>query len=153
MSGRRVVRSGGGNVAHLLRPPPHGGIFPQIPGAVPFGVRRLQSGIDTELAERASEMGLSIMDDWIGGREGGGARTLGVFYAAVVQVGLIYGSGSWVMSLRIGKILGGFHHQVIWLLTGKMPQRNGNDTWTYPPVGVNDGGRNEGGGDLHFLTP
>ena len=40
------------------------------------------------------------------------ARKLGVFYIAMVQAVLLHGSGKWVMSLRIGRTLVGFHHRV-----------------------------------------
>ena len=61
-------------------------------------------------------------------------QTLGIFYTAVVQAVLLYRLETWVMSLWIGKTLGGFHHQVIRKLTGLMPQRNGGRTWPYPPM-------------------
>ena len=47
------------------------------------------------------------------GWEGEDSRTLGVFYREVVQVVLIFGSETWVMSPRIRKNLGRFHHWVI----------------------------------------
>ena len=39
-------------------------------------------------------------------REGADARTSGQIYLAVVQVFIIYGSETWVMTPRIGRVLG-----------------------------------------------
>ena len=52
------------------------------------------------------------------GREGEDARMLGLFYVAVVQVVLMYGSETWVMSPRIGRTLCGFHNRAVCRLTG-----------------------------------
>ena len=62
-------------------------------------------------------------------------QTSGMFYATVVQAILLYGLETWIMSPWIGKALGGFHHRVVWRLTGWMPQRNFDGTWTYLPLG------------------
>ena len=51
------------------------------------------------------------------GREGAYSWMLGVFYIAVVKAVLLYGSETWVMSLFIGRTLGGFHHRVDLRLT------------------------------------
>ena len=60
---------------------------------------------------------------WLLRREGADARTLGMFYVAVVQAVLIYRSEMWVMSPRIGKMLGGFYHWVAHRLTGWQAKR------------------------------
>ena len=39
------------------------------------------------------------------------------------------------MYLLIGKMLGGFNHRVIQRLTGRMPQKSREGTWTQPPLG------------------
>ena len=67
-------------------------------------------------------MGVSITGDWTGW---GGYVEVGIFYIAVVQVVLLYGLESWVMSPQIGKVLGSIHHQDIWQITGKIPNMNG----------------------------
>ena len=67
---------------------------------------------------------------WAIRREGADARTSRIFYTTLVQVVLLYRSESWVMSTRIGKTLGGFQHR----LKGRITQRNGDGTWTYPPL-------------------
>ena len=58
-------------------------------------------------------------------------RTSGIFYIAVVQVLLLYGLEMWVMSPRIGRTMGGLHHQVVRRQMGKMPQSNMDGTWKY----------------------
>ena len=64
------------------------------------------------------------------GREGADARMSGMFYITVVQVVLLYGLESWVFSLGIGKVLGGFPHWVKRWLTGRISQCKGEEMWT-----------------------
>ena len=52
------------------------------------------------------------------GWEGADAWAPRMFYTAVVQVILLYGSETWIISLLVGKMLGSFHHRVIRRLTG-----------------------------------
>ena len=61
---------------------------------------------------------------WVLVWEGVDARTLGMFYTAVVQAVLIYGLETWFMSPCIGKTLVVFHHQLVRRLTGFMPLWN-----------------------------
>ena len=63
-------------------------------------------------------------------REGTDARMSGMFYIAVVQVVLLYGLESWVFSLGIVKVMGGFPHWVIRWLTGRISQCKGEEMWT-----------------------
>ena len=58
---------------------------------------------------------------WLLGREGSYERTSGMFYIAVVQSVLLYGLETWLVSLMIGKTMGGFQHQVIQRLMGRIP--------------------------------
>ena len=58
-----VVIGGGGNGTHRLRPPSHGGVILQVSGTGTVGVRRRVSGGDSELAESAAEMGVSVTGD------------------------------------------------------------------------------------------
>ena len=60
---------------------------------------------------------------------------VGIFNTEVVQVVLLYGSESWVVSPQIGKVLGSIHHQDIWRLMGHIPNTNGYETWRYLPLG------------------
>ena len=52
-----------------------------------------------------------------------------MIYAVVVQAVLIYGSEMWVISPRIGKTLGGFHHWVACILTGQKQNRRLYGMW------------------------
>ena len=52
-------------------------------------------------------------------REGVDARTLGRIFVAVVQEVVIYRSDMWLMTPRIGRVLGGFHHRVAHRMTGR----------------------------------
>ena len=45
-------------------------------------------------------------------------RAWAMMYKAVVHTVLIYGSGSWVVTDVILKVVDGFHHQVAWRITG-----------------------------------
>ena len=64
--------------------------------------------------------------------EGADAQTLVIFYIAVVHAVLLYGSETWFMTLRIGRNLVGFHHQVVRRLMRRIPQRKLDGAWTYP---------------------
>ena len=68
------------------------------------------------------------------GREGADARTLGRIYLAVVQAVLMYGSDTWVMKLRIGRVLGRFQHRVACKITGQKHWRGRDGRWVYPPL-------------------
>ena len=37
---------------------------------------------------------------------------------------------------RVGKILGGFHHRVVWILKGHIPHQNLDRKLTHPPLGM-----------------
>ena len=60
---------------------------------------------------------------WILGRDGADTWTLGCFYVTVVQAILLFRSQTWVLTLHIKRILGGFHHRVARRISGKMPHR------------------------------
>ena len=55
---------------------------------------------------------------WVLSREEVDSRTLGHIYLVVVQSVLLYGSKKWVLTPRIQRVLGGFHHRVARMLTG-----------------------------------
>ena len=46
------------------------------------------------------------------GQEVADPRTSSIFYKKVVQATLLFGAESWVMSPKIGRILGDFHHRL-----------------------------------------
>ena len=68
------------------------------------------------------------------GRERGDYQTLGQIYLVVVQLVILYGSETWFMNPRIGRVLGRFHHRVARRLIVRQPQRGRNGVWTYPPL-------------------
>ena len=51
-------------------------------------------------------------------REGSDPGMSNRFYLAVVQTVLLFGKATWVMTLRIGRLLGIFHHRVVRSLAG-----------------------------------
>ena len=57
-----------------------------------------------------------------------------MFYIGVVQVVLLYGSDTWVISPLVGKMLVGFHYRVVQRLNRRMPQKNLDSTWIYPSL-------------------
>ena len=67
-------------------------------------------------------------------REGEDARTSGQIYLALVQLVLLYGSETWVMTPRIGRVLSRFHHRVDRRLTGRQPRRGRDGVWVYPTL-------------------
>ena len=54
-------------------------------------------------------------------REGADAQTSGQIYLVVVQSVLLYGSETWVMTPRIGRVFVEFHDRVAHRLIGKKP--------------------------------
>jgi hypothetical protein len=68
-------------------------------------------------------------------REGATPRVSGMFYKAVVQSVLLFGSETWVLSQPMLRALEGFHRRVARRLAGKQPyldRRTGE--WVYPPI-------------------
>ena len=52
-----------------------------------------------------------------------------MFYIEVVKAVMLYEPETWVMYLRIGRNLGGFHHSVDIRIMGRQPQRGIYGTW------------------------
>ena len=69
--GNRGGRGGVSDGTHYIWPTSNIGILFQIPRSVPVSIRRQLDGGDLELAERATEMGASI----VGAQKGGGRCT------------------------------------------------------------------------------
>jgi hypothetical protein len=44
-----------------------------------------------------------------------------MFYKAIVQFTLLYGSEMWDMTIKVVKALSGFHHHMARQLSGRMP--------------------------------
>ena len=62
------------------------------------------------------------------GREGVYLQTSGCLYLAIVQAALIFVADNWVTTLRIGRLLGGFHHRADWRILGKQLRRREDGT-------------------------
>ena len=54
-----------------------------------------------------------------------------LLFKAVVQVVLLFGSETWVVTPRMVKDLGGFQDQVANRLTGRLPRRTPDSKWIY----------------------
>ena len=53
----------------------------------------------------------------------------------MVQALILFGSDTWVLTLRLEKALEGFHHLVAWLMSVMVPKRHPYWTCLYPPIG------------------
>ena len=60
----------------------------------------------------------------ISGREGADPWTSGIFYKAVFQANLLFGSENWVVTPRIGRTVSGFHHRMAHCLVVMQPKQN-----------------------------
>ena len=47
---------------------------------------------------------------------------------------MLYGLEMWLMSLRIGRTMGGFSHRLYHRLIGKKPHRGQDGRWVYTPL-------------------
>ena len=47
---------------------------------------------------------------------------------------ILYGSDMWVTTMRIGRVLGGFHHRVARRQMGRQPQIKWDSLWFYHPL-------------------
>ena len=59
-----------------------------------------------------------------------------MFYVAVVQSVLLFGSETWVLNPRWEKSLEGFQHQAARRMAGMGPKQQRYGTWVYPPIGA-----------------
>ncbi len=59
-------------------------------------------------------------------------KVCGVFYKAVVQAVLLFGSETWKLSPASLKSLEGFHIWAARRMAGMQPTRNPDGTWKYP---------------------
>ena len=64
-------------------------------------------------------------------REGARPRVSVFLFKAVVQSVLLFGAETWVVSPRMGRLLGVFRYQVARQLTGRIPWRRLNINWGY----------------------
>ena len=61
-------------------------------------------------------------------------RVLGIFFKAVVQAVLLFGSEMWAMTPCMGRALGSFQHILARRITGRHPKRQGYGSREYPPL-------------------
>ena len=52
-----------------------------------------------------------------------------MFYKAVLQAVLLYGSDRWVITYSIIKVMERFYHHIYWRITGNMERRVGAEGW------------------------
>jgi len=64
--------------------------------------------------------------------ENASPKVCGVFYKAVVQAVLLFGSETWKLSPLSLKSLEGFHIRAARRMAGMRPTKNPDGTWTYP---------------------
>ena len=62
-------------------------------------------------------------------REGADARTSVQIYLAVGKLVLLYGSETWVLTLRMQRVLDGFHHRVARRQMGRQQQKGRGIGW------------------------
>ena len=67
-------------------------------------------------------------------REGADAHKSGYIYLEVVQLVLMYGSETWVLTPCMKRVLDRFHHRVDLRLTGWQPWKGRDRGWVYPPM-------------------
>ena len=54
---------------------------------------------------------------------------------AVVQVVILFGSETWVLTPLLEKGLAGFHHRSARRMAGMGPKHLPDKIWVYPPIG------------------
>lgn len=64
--------------------------------------------------------------------ENASPRVCGMFYKATVQAVLLYGSETWTLNPAMVRSLEGFHLRAARRMTGLMPRKEANGSWTYP---------------------
>ena len=64
-------------------------------------------------------------------REGAEPQVSGLFFKSVVQEVLLFGLGTYVVTPRMGRSLGGFQYQVARRMAGRLPRRKPDRKWTY----------------------
>ena len=61
-------------------------------------------------------------------------RVRGMMYKATVQLVLLYGSGRWVVTRVMLKVIEGFHHRVARSIAGKTARRTAIGKCEWPPL-------------------
>ena len=73
-------------------------------------------------------------------------RVSEIFFKVVVQVVILFGLETWVMTPCMGRDLGILHNRVDHRPTERHTRRLQFGRWVLPPLGGGDGGGNMGGG-------
>ena len=68
------------------------------------------------------------------GWEGSKPRVSGMFFKAVVQGVLLFGSETWVLTPCMGRDLGSFQHRVAQRIMERHPRQREEGGWEYPPL-------------------
>ena len=74
--------------------------------------------------------------------EGARPQVSGFFFKAGVQLLLLFGSDTWVVTPRMGQVIGGFQDQVAWQLTRRLKRKRSYGRWEYSSA---EAEREEGG--------
>ena len=67
-------------------------------------------------------------------KTGATVRVRGMLYKAVVQLVLLYGSGRWVLTGAMLKVIEGSHHRGARRISGKTARRMAIGKWEWPPL-------------------
>jgi hypothetical protein len=80
-------------------------------------------------AQKRWAMVVRILD-----KEGASPRAKGFFYKTIVQAVLLYSCETWTLTSTMLKVLDAFHHRVARRITGRIPHKQADGTWHYPPL-------------------
>ena len=69
-------------------------------------------------------------------REGARPRLSGFFFKSIIQSVLLFGAGMWVVTPRMGQVLGSFQDQVARRLTGRLTRWRSEGRFNYTSVEV-----------------
>ena len=67
-------------------------------------------------------------------REGADPKVSQTFYISVTQAVLLFGSETWVLTVRMEKALDSFQSRVTRRITGRQPRRGKDGSWYYPSL-------------------
>ena len=67
-------------------------------------------------------------------REGVSPQVSGMFFKAVVQVVILFGSETWVLIPHMGRVVVIFQYRVSRWITEMQPKRREDGGWEYPPL-------------------
>ena len=67
-------------------------------------------------------------------REGADPKVSGHFFKALVQVVLLFGADTWILTPRMERALSSFQHRFVRPLSGRHPKRHWGYSWGYIPL-------------------